>query len=95
MHTKPKTPSQEYLKSILYYDGEYLMWKMQKSHGTKIGAIAGTLHIDGYRYVIIDYTRYLTHYLIWKMVYGSEPKDLIHLDGDKTNNKLNNITTAK
>lgn len=33
----------------------------------------------------------LLHRAIWLMVYGSEPEQIDHIDGDRTNNRLSNL----
>ena len=56
------------------------------------GDVAGTLHINGYVYVTVDYRRYRAHRLAWLYVYGSWPtKDLDHINRDKKDNRISNL----
>lgn len=36
----------------------------------------------------------LAHRVIWKMVYGTEPAEIDHRDGDPSNNRLSNLREA-
>lgn len=45
--------------------------------------------------VSINSQRYLAHRIIWAMVYGTEPTNLIdHRDGDGLNNRISNLREA-
>lgn len=47
---------------------------------------------NGYGAVGIDGKKYLTHRLIWLLVYGEWPEnDIDHIDRDRMNNRLENI----
>lgn len=48
-------------------------------------------HIKGYLCGTIDSVTYLTHRIIWKLVYGFDPDFIDHDDGDRSNNKLVNL----
>lgn len=42
--------------------------------------------------VMLDKTNYPPHRIIWKMVYGVDPPDVIdHINGDSRDNRLNNL----
>lgn len=46
----------------------------------------------GYRLVSGDGTDYVQHRVVWKMLHSSDPdKQIDHIDGDKTNNRLENL----
>jgi len=48
-----------------------------------------------YYQVQVDSTTYLAHRIIWKMVHGEEPPEMIdHIDGDGTNNRTVNLRAA-
>lgn len=112
MSKRKPLPSQEYLKSILYYDEEsgLLTWKSRPLehfkelrscnswNSQKANKIAGGERTtpSGYTYkrVVIDQVVYRYHRVIWKMVYGEEVNLLDHIDGDATNNRVNNLRAS-
>jgi len=56
------------------------------------GKRVGVLKDDGQYHVDIDGTDYLEQDIIWAMAYNRSPKsELIHIDGDKTNNTITNL----
>lgn len=88
--------TQEYLKSILYYnlDTGIFTWKFNKSKRVKAGYSAGWL-CDGYRNIEINNKQYKTHRLAWLYVNGEIPTNLIdHIDGNRSNNKIFNLREA-
>ena len=89
-------PSQDYLLRHLSYDpqtGE-LRWKIQ-GRGRRLDHLAGRLRSTGYRYVEIDHRIYLAHRIIWKLMTGDDPKEIIdHKDNDPTNNRWSNLREA-
>jgi hypothetical protein len=58
------------------------------------GNPAGMLNCNGYIVVMVDYRNYLAHRLIWKMAHGSDPDEIDHVDGDRTNNLLSNFRSV-
>lgn len=48
-------------------------------------------HSSGYMHGSILGRKYLAHRVIWKMVHGVDPRDIDHLDGNKHNNRLDNL----
>ena len=89
--TKPiELPSLEKLNSILQYDHQngIFVWK-------KTNTLAGKIRPSGYYQIGIDGKRYYSHRLAWKLFYNEEPPELIdHIDGDKTNNKIENLRAS-
>lgn len=87
--------TQEYLKSILNYDPltGILTW-VNSSRGGWNGKEAGTPCI-GYLRITINKKNYLAHRLAWLYIYGKFPDGILdHIDGDKTNNRINNLREA-
>jgi hypothetical protein len=77
---------------IDYRDGE-LFWKVRKS-GRKTKKEAGTVDSQGYRQICIDYKLYRAHRLVYLMFNGFVPEFLDHIDGNPSNNKIENLREA-
>lgn len=80
-------------KILEYRDGD-LYWKVQPTRSrVPIGSKAGSNKRGLYRTVGYKYRTFLAHRIIWEIVYGPIPKDMIidHIDGDGFNNKLENL----
>lgn len=98
-------PSLERLQELLSYDEDsgLLTWKMLPatsrssiSHNNKCGGkIAGTVCARGYIMIGIGKVYYLAHRIIWKMMTGFDPLDIIdHEDTDRSNNRWSNLREA-
>lgn len=84
---------------IFVYDKKTgkLLWKVNRPK-RKAGSEAGNVRSDG-RYRTVHATvngikkRHYAHRIIWEMVNGSIPKDMVidHIDGNTLNNKLENL----
>lgn len=59
-----------------------------------IGKKAGTNHAKGYRSINYFGKLYLEHHLVWYMFNGYFPKQLDHIDGNKQNNRIENLREA-
>jgi hypothetical protein len=88
----------EEAKRVFRYDEETgkLYWKIG-GKCRKIGKESG-YYTNGYRQVCFQEKAYQTHRVIWLMVYGEFPSGekrfIDHLDGDGSNNRLNNLRTV-
>lgn len=88
--------TQERLKELFTYspDGN-LIWKVQKAKRTKIRTIAGWINTDvhGQKYMNIelDGKSYKLHRIIFMYHYGFVPKRIDHIDGNRLNNKIENL----
>jgi hypothetical protein len=49
---------------------------------------------DGYLVGAVDGTNYKAHRVIWKMVNGTEPENIDHIDGNRSRNVLENMRAA-
>lgn len=103
------TPDIQTIKECLRYnraDGT-LIWRRRPRHHFKdkniwtrfntiyAGSVAGTPQNEGYLHVQINHKKLLAHRIVWLLLKGRWPKKLIdHIDGDKTNNRANNIREA-
>jgi hypothetical protein len=92
-------PSLERLNEIFVYDPESgdLRWRSipKNFRRAKVGDLVGAVGAKGYRVVGIDRDYYYVHRIIWKMVTGQEPADLIdHEDINRLNNRWANLREA-
>lgn len=102
-------PDQAYLAECFSYDrdaGE-LRWRarphkhfpsgsvMKASNKKYAGRIAGAVDNKGYAHVMISGKNYLTSRIIWKLITGADPSNLIdHKDGDPGNERFDNLREA-
>ena len=86
--------TQELILSLFDYRDGNLFWKVLKTKSVKIGDLAGTLRIDGYRMICVNYKLYPAHRLIFLYHHGYLPKFLDHIDGNPSNNDINNLREA-
>lgn len=84
---------QEFLKSKLSYDTQTGVFTALHSHGKrKSGAAVGSLTPHGYLVVHFKGKSHMCHRLAFLYVTGEWPLEIVdHKDGDKTNNKWNNL----
>ena len=83
------------LNHLFEYDKETgnLIWKIKK-RGIRKGSIAGTVKSNGYLCVGINYNSYRAHRLIFLMHKGYLPKTIDHINGDKLDNRIENLRAA-
>lgn len=94
-------PPQEYLNSVLSYNPETgaLTWRkrewIDKRGRHKAfrwgGRAAGHLRADGKFVMGVGGALHLSHRVIWKMVHGEEPECVDHINGDCSDNRLENL----
>lgn len=98
-------PSVEFLNECFHYDKRTgdLIWKTRplhhfKSAGTRemmnarcAGKRAGAVAKHGYIVVVFAGKHWLAHRIIYKMLHGSCPDYIDHIDGDPTNNRIENL----
>jgi hypothetical protein len=80
--------------SLFEYKNGELYWKIARSNFIKIGQKAGCLQKNGYVYVNIDCKPKLAHRIIFMMQKGYLPTFLDHIDGNRSNNKIENLRPA-
>jgi len=79
--------TKELLHSIfLYKDGNL--------YRNKTGKLASVKRKDGYKRTCVNGKRYLSHRIIFMMFYGYMPKYLDHIDGNPSNNNIENLREA-
>ncbi len=55
------------------------------------GKPAGHVSARGYVQVLIDGVSFLAHRIVWKMVHGTEPDELDHINGLRSDNRPGNL----
>jgi hypothetical protein len=72
---------------------EYIWyWVGSRNNFVKVGSKAGYVNKDGYTQIQINGNTFYAHRLVWFIVYGTFPDDMIdHVDGVKSNNKIDNL----
>lgn len=87
--------TQEFLLSLFdYKDGE-LYWKVKAANCVSIGDKAGCLDkLNNYCKVRIHGKMYLSHRIIFMMHHGYMPKQIDHIDRNRSNNKIENLREA-
>ena len=97
MKYRPMPPLEE-LKEFLDYnpDTGIFIWKKQVAQNIKVGQEAGAMNSNGYIQIRFKNSPYLAHRLAYYMYYGIHPLEKLvdHIDGDKTNNKIDNLRLA-
>lgn len=81
------------LKKQLNYDPEtgIFTWVVSCNNQIKTGSMAGTINNRNYICIQINKKIYLAHRLAWVYVYGEWPKVIDHINGIKTDNRIENL----
>jgi hypothetical protein len=51
-------------------------------------------HKNGSRQAVLFQSHVLAHQVAWKMHFGEEPDQIVHFDGDKSNNRIANLRSV-
>jgi len=85
--------TQDYLKQLFEYKDGNLYWK-QNTGRARIGNVAGHKRTTGYVMIKINKKDFLAHRVIFMMHKGYFPKLIDHIDGNPSNNKIENLREA-
>lgn len=109
MKKTTQLPDYHYLHECFEYSHKtgLLTWKARPLHHFAHPERANNINsrqagkqvkvIDHYGYVIVrlNQTNYRVHRIIWKMMTGNEPDNLIdHINGDRSDNRFGNLRPA-
>ncbi|MCP4183585.1 MAG: HNH endonuclease [Hyphomicrobiales bacterium] len=88
----------KYARSIIDYKPDFgIMTARINRGGLRIGQQVGTINLQGYRQVFIDYWSFKASRLAFLMMEGHWPPAgmmMDHIDGDKANDKWSNLRLA-
>ena len=94
---KAQLPSSEELRQLLRYEADTgdLVWKVTNSNRAQAGAVAGCFHkATGYIVVKVNGRLYRAHRLVWEIVRGECPAEIDHIDGNRSNNRIENLRSV-
>jgi len=75
-----------------YKDG--FLYRKVAVQGAPAGIKVGTKQSNGYSYVVVDGKKILTHRVMFLFCNGYLPDFIDHIDGNKSNNKIENLRQA-
>lgn len=94
------TFTQEQLKALFDYDpiSGWLFWEYNPDRpanwNSRFAGKAAGSNRHSYISVGISNTKYYAHRLIWKWLYGYDPIDIDHVNGDTLDNRPDNLREA-
>lgn len=94
MKHRKQLPSVDVLNSVFRYDAETgLLFRRSVRQGYECQPL-GFSSTNGYLRVGVNKTQYAVHRIAWKMVFGTEPFNIDHINGDRSDNRIKNLREA-
>lgn len=85
-----KELTKDYLHTLFDYKDGFLCWKIKRKT-VNVGDKAGRVARTGYVHIGIDRYIYSAHRLIFMMFHGYFPKTIDHINGNKSDNRIENL----
>lgn len=88
--------TQDLVKQLFNYENGKLYWKEKSSKYSNniIGSEFGNVKPKGYIQGTVLGKQYLLHHLVYLYHHGILPKMIDHINGDKTDNRIENLRTC-
>ena len=84
--------TKELLNELFEYKNGILYSKVDRyKTAIKKGNVVGSISAQGYLRTCINYKSYKLHRLIFMMFYGYMPVEIDHVNGNKTDNRIENL----
>jgi hypothetical protein len=87
-------PPLDYLRSVLEFKDGLLYNKVFRSSHAVAGKRSGSPWTKGYMAVSVKGVKYLEHRIVFYMENGYCPETVDHINGDKTDNRIENLRAA-
>ena len=85
-------PTQQRLIELFEYTDDGGLRRMISSGNQKAGTITyGKKESCGRRRILVDSNLYLFHRVVWKLIYGNEPKFIDHINQNPSDNRVENL----
>ena len=85
--------TKEKLIELFEYNNGQLRWKKSRQ-GVSVGNVVGCDNGFGYKTTKVDGVRYRVHRLVFMMFHGYMPDTVDHINGDSTDNRIENLRAA-
>jgi len=82
--------SSDFSRVFDYKDGK-LFWKVRTTNRVTVGSEVGSLQTGGYLAAKLHGKRYPIHKIVYALHYGHVPDFVDHIDGNRQNNKIENL----
>jgi hypothetical protein len=87
--------TQDLVRDLFDYKDGNLYWKNRPSTNKRdAGEKAGCLNGSGYEFIGLNNTRIVTHRLVFLYHHGYLPEFVDHIDGNRSNNNIENLRSA-
>jgi len=86
-------PSQDRLNELFEASGPDLIARVSRGC-VRCGSVCGYMRKDGYVRVKVDGALVMAHRIVWKMFNGDEPDFIDHINGVRSDNRIDNLRAA-